>query len=79
MKSSVQERRILFMKEKQRKIMGLIISFVMIITIMPQTIWASDAGSREDAVKWAYAQEGKFLDYDKVYGCLLYTSPSPRD
>lgn len=40
----------------------------MIITIMPQTIWASDAGSREDAVKWAYAQEGKFLDYDKVYG-----------
>lgn len=56
------------MKEKQRKIMGLIISFVMIITIMPQTIWASDAGSREDAVKWAYAQEGKFLDYDKVYG-----------
>ena len=68
MKSSVQERRILFMKEKQRKIMGLIISFVMIITIMPQTIWASDAGTREDAVKWAYAQEGKFLDYDKVYG-----------
>lgn len=56
------------MKEKQRKIMGLIISFVMIITIMPQTIWASDAGYREDAVKWAYAQEGKFLDYDKVYG-----------
>lgn len=56
------------MKEKQRKIMGLIISFVMIITIMPQTIWASDAGSREDAVKWAYAQEGKLLDYDKVYG-----------
>lgn len=56
------------MKEKQRNIMGLIISFVMIITIMPQTIWASDAGSREDAVKWAYAQEGKFLDYDKVYG-----------
>lgn len=56
------------MKETQRKIMGLIISFVMIITIMPQTIWASDAGSREDAVKWAYAQEGKFLDYDKVYG-----------
>ena len=56
------------MKEKQRKIMGLIISFVMIITIMPQTIWASDAGIREDAVKWAYAQEGKFLDYDKVYG-----------
>lgn len=56
------------MKEKQRKVMGLIISFVMIITIMPQTIWASDAGSREDAVKWAYAQEGKFLDYDKVYG-----------
>lgn len=56
------------MKEKQRKIMGLIISFVMIITIMPQTIWASDAGSREDAVKWAYAQEAKFLDYDKVYG-----------
>jgi len=56
------------MKEKQRKIMGLIISFVMIITIMPQTIWASDAGTREDAVKWAYAQEGKFLDYDKVYG-----------
>ena len=56
------------MKEKQRKIMGLIISFVMIITIMPQTIWASDAGSREDAVTWAYAQEGKFLDYDKVYG-----------
>lgn len=56
------------MKEKQRKIMGLIISFVMIITIMPQTIWASDAGSREDAVKLAYAQEGKFLDYDKVYG-----------
>lgn len=56
------------MKEKQRKIMGLIISFVMIITIMPQTIWAGDAGSREDAVKWAYAQEGKFLDYDKVYG-----------
>lgn len=48
--------------------MGLIISFVMIITIMPQTIWASDAGSREDAVKWAYAQDGKFLDYDKVYG-----------
>ena len=48
--------------------MGLIISFVMIITIMPQTIWASDAGTREDAVKWAYAQEGKFLDYDKVYG-----------
>ena len=40
----------------------------MIITIMPQTIWASDAGTREDAVKWAYAQEGKFLDYDKVYG-----------
>lgn len=40
----------------------------MIITIMPQTIWASDAGIREDAVKWAYAQEGKFLDYDKVYG-----------
>jgi hypothetical protein len=68
MKCSVQERRILFMKEKQRKIMGLIISFVMIITIMPQTIWASDAGTREDAVKWAYAQEGKFLDYDKVYG-----------
>ena len=68
MKSSVRERRILFMKEKQRKIMGLIISFVMIITIMPQTIWASDAGTREDAVKWAYAQEGKFLDYDKVYG-----------
>ena len=56
------------MKEKQRKIMGFIISFVMIITIMPQTIWASDAGTREDAVKWAYAQEGKFLDYDKVYG-----------
>ena len=56
------------MKEKQRKIMGLIISFVMIITIMPQTIWASDAGFREDAVKWAYAQEGRFLDYDKVYG-----------
>lgn len=56
------------MKEKQRKIMGLIISFGMIITIMPQTIWASDAGTREDAVKWAYAQEGKFLDYDKVYG-----------
>ena len=56
------------MKEKQRKIMGLIISFVMIITIMPQTIWASDAGTREDAVKWVYAQEGKFLDYDKVYG-----------
>ena len=56
------------MKETQRKIMGLIISFVMIITIMPQTIWASDAGTREDAVKWAYAQEGKFLDYDKVYG-----------
>ena len=56
------------MKETLRKIMGLIISFVMIITIMPQTIWASDAGSREDAVKWAYAQEGKFLDYDKVYG-----------
>ena len=39
----------------------------MIITIVPQTIWASDAGTREDAIKWAYAtKEGKFLDYDKV-------------
>ena len=55
------------MKEKQRKIMGLIISFVMIITIMPQTIWASDAGSREDAVKWAYAQEGKFLEIGRAH------------
>lgn len=56
------------MKKYIEKIIVLTISFVMIITIMPQTIWASDAGTREDAVKWAYAQEGKFLDYDKVYG-----------
>ena len=24
--------------------------------------------SRQDAVNWAYAQDGKFLDYDKAYG-----------
>ena len=31
-------------------------------------VLAADAGTRDDALKWVYAQEGKFLDYDGAYG-----------
>ena len=36
--------------------------------MLPQKVFAADAGTRDDAVKWAYEQEGKFLDYDGAYG-----------
>ena len=31
-------------------------------------LYSSGEHTRDDAVKWAYAQEGKYLDYDKAYG-----------
>ena len=56
---------------KRRKILAMILSFILVIMILPvvsQNVWAADAGTREDALKWVYGQEGKFLDYDKAYG-----------
>ena len=41
---------------------------IMILPVVSQNVWAADAGTREDALKWVYAQEGKFLDYDNAYG-----------
>ena len=60
------------MLRKERKInwssyVGAIIIFAIMI-MLPQKVFAADAGSRDDAVKWAYEQEGKFLDYDGAYG-----------
>ena len=31
-------------------------------------LYSSGEHTRDDAVKWAYAQGGKYLDYDKAYG-----------
>ena len=31
-------------------------------------LYSSGEHTRDDAVKWAYAQEGKYLDYDNAYG-----------
>lgn len=39
-----------------------------ITVLFPQRVVHADAGTREAAVKWAYEQEGKFLDYDKAWG-----------
>ena len=60
------------MLRKGRKInwnsyVGAIIIFAIMI-MFPQKVFAADAGFRDDAVKWAYEQEGKFLDYDGAYG-----------
>lgn len=41
--------------------------FFVSVLILPQNVLA-DAGAREDAVNWAYAQQGKSLDYDGAYG-----------
>lgn len=36
--------------------------------LFSKNVLASDAGSRQDALNWVYAQEGKYLDYDNAYG-----------
>ena len=41
--------------------------FFVSVLILSQDVLA-DAGAREDAVNWAYAQQGKSLDYDGAYG-----------
>ena len=42
---------------------------ILVMTLMASHhVLAADAGTRDDALKWVYAQEGKFLDYDGAYG-----------
>ena len=57
MKYKVQLRSILF-----------VLTVLLSTLILSQNVLAADAGKREDALKWVYAQEGKSLDYDGVYG-----------
>ena len=46
----------------------LTILILFFTILLSSKVWASDAGTREDAVKWVYSQEGKSLDYDGAYG-----------
>lgn len=55
---------------KRKRNLAMIICSLMFfvsVLILPQNVLA-DAGAREDAVNWAYAQQGKSLDYDGAYG-----------
>lgn len=54
---------------KKKIMMMLSVLMILGITVLfPQRVVHADAGTREAAVKWAYEQEGKFLDYDKAWG-----------
>ena len=53
---------------KLKKWMSALLVICLCIGINPIQARAADAGTREDALKWVYAQEGKFLDYDGAYG-----------
>ena len=56
------------MKKKNRWMAnGFALLILAIMLVFPQKVLA-DAGTRDDAVNWAYAQEGKYLDYDGAYG-----------
>ena len=55
--------------KRKRNLTMIICSLVFFVSvlILSQDVLA-DAGAREDAVNWAYAQQGKSLDYDGAYG-----------
>ena len=59
-------------KKRKKEIYGENIIFLILILVLiliySKNVWATDAGTREDALKWVYAQEGKSLDYDGAYG-----------
>ena len=42
--------------------------FILMISVLYSKDVSASAGSRQDAVNWVYAQEGKSLDYDHAYG-----------
>ena len=50
----------------------LLLAGTLVVVIMSllysRNVWSASAGSRQDAVNWVYAQEGKSLDYDHAYG-----------
>ena len=46
----------------------LTILVLFFTVLLSSKVWAVNAGTREDAVKWVYSQEGKSLDYDGAYG-----------
>ena len=57
------------MVQKRKLKVTILALMILVMTLMASHhVLAADAGTRDDALKWVYAQEGKFLDYDGAYG-----------
>ena len=57
------------MVQKRKLKVTILALMILVMTLMASHhVLAEDAGTRDDALKWVYAQEGKFLDYDGAYG-----------
>ena len=53
------------MVQKRKLKVTILALMILVMTLMASHhVLAADAGTRDDALKWVYAQEGKFLDYD---------------
>jgi uncharacterized repeat protein (TIGR02543 family) len=63
------KRRRRKMVQKRKLKVTILALMILVMTLMASHhVLAADAGTRDDALKWVYAQEGKFLDYDGAYG-----------
>ena len=57
------------MVQKRKLKVTILALMILVMTLMASHhVLAADAGTRDDALKWVYSQEGKFLDYDGAYG-----------
>ena len=56
-------------RHRNRVILLIGILLVLVMSLLySKNVLSASAGSRQDAVNWVYAQEGKSLDYDHAYG-----------
>ena len=64
------KREGVFMKQKRNlnAVVMWIIVTLFSFYLQSENVQASDAGTRQAAVNWTYAQEGKSLDYDGKWG-----------
>ena len=53
---------------KQKRNLNAVVMWIIVTLfsfyLQSENVQASDAGTRQAAVNWTYAQEGKSLDYD---------------
>lgn len=57
---------------KQKRNLNAVVMWIIVTLfsfyLQSENVQASDAGTRQAAVNWTYAQEGKSLDYDGKWG-----------